>query len=133
MARGDEGIPPPVGKGRRGPEMMAEDPSIGGKLDKLAAQGGGDMMGGEGGDEQSAQLLMSGAQQLMQAMQMNPNLQPFVTQALQILQQGVQQMAGREGEMGPEAGGGKPKKKRKEPPPSEQEAGAGMDQFGGAY
>lgn len=104
MPRDESRLPPKTGKGRMGPEMMDEDPAIVGKLSQLAGREnemmGGMMGGGGGNEEQSASLLMSGAQQLMQAAQMNPALQPFVGQAIQILQQGVQQMAGGAGGIG---------------------------------
>lgn len=133
MAKRDDGLPPPSRKGRMGPEMMDEDPAIVSKLSQLAEQEGrgGGMMGGGGSEEQSAQLLMQGAQALMQAAQMNPALQQFVGQAVQILQQGVQQMAG--GGAGGELGGGLEEggrgggRRRIKPPKSER--GAEEDQF----
>jgi hypothetical protein len=138
----DDKLPPPMRGGRKGPEMAEEDPSIYGKLSSLAEQEGGGMGGGMGmgggSEQQSAQLVMDGAGQLMQAAKMNPALAPFITQAIQIIQQGVQQMAGGPGgqggqpEMGGEAGAGgapQPKRKRVKPPQSEPQPGA--DQFGG--
>lgn len=145
MARDESRLPPPTGKGRKGPEMMDEDPSIVGKLSQLAGQRGvgeqgmmggmGGGMGGEGGnEEQSASLLMSGAQQLMQAAQMNPALQQFVGQAIQIIQQGVQQLAGAGAGGEPPMGGGRAGGGRKRMRPPQKEArgeneGAGEDQF----
>lgn len=110
--------------------MAEDDPSIVGKLDQLAArEAGGGMgggMGGGGGEQESAQLLMSGAQQLMQAAQMNPRLQPIVQQAMQILQAGVQEMAG--GEMG--GGESEPTGKgRRRVKPPKSEVGGSADQF----
>jgi len=126
----DDGLPPPVGKGRRGPEMTPDNPSIYGKLEQLAGQqGGGRGMGG--GDQEAAQLLMSGAQQMMQAAQMKPELQPIITQALQIIQQGVSGLGGG-GEMGSEEAGGETKSKKRVKPPKGSEQGAeeeGVDQF----
>jgi hypothetical protein len=128
----DESIPSPPKKGRRGPEMAEDDPSIMGKLDQLAQQEGqtrgGMGMAGGGGEEQSAQLLMSGAQQMMQAAQMNPRLQPIVMQALQIVQQGVQGLAGGGAEMGgqPETTG---KGRERMRPPKRESGTSGMDQF----
>jgi hypothetical protein len=130
----DESIPSPSKKGRRGPEMIEDDPSIVSKLDQLAAREGGGMggapggMGGGGGEEQSAQALMQGAQMIMQAAKMNPRLQPIVSQALQILQQGVQGLAGG----GAEGGGmeGEPSGRRERPRPPKRERGASeVDQF----
>ncbi len=93
--RNREGLPPPTGKGRRGPEMMEEDPSIYGKLSQLASQEPPEV-GGEGGagggDVQ--QLLMSGASQLMQAAKLHPALQEVVTQAISLLRQGIEGLAG---------------------------------------
>jgi len=128
-------IPSPSKKGRRGPEMAEDDPSIVSKLDQLAAQegGGGGGMGGMGGgsEEQSAQLLMSGAQQIMQAAQMNPRLQPIVKQALEVLQAGVQEMAG--GEMGGMEGAGGGGGKRMRPPKRTSGGSSKMEgaEFGG--
>ncbi len=109
--RNREGLPPPTGKGRRGPEMMEEDPSIYGKLSQLASQEppevGGD--GGAGGGDVQ-QLLMSGASQLMQAAKMHPALQEVVTQAISILRQGIEGLAGGgDGGAAPEIGGGEMK------------------------
>lgn len=127
MAR-EEMMPPPSKKGKRGPEMAEDDPSIMGKLDQLAQResqmGGGGMGMGGGGEEQSAQLLMSGAQQMMQAAQMNPRLQPIIQQALQIVQAGVQELAGGGGGMEGEAP--KPEKKRMRPP--KRESGASEEE-----
>jgi len=132
----DERLPPPMKGARKGPEMAQEDPSIYGKLSSLAEQEGGGMGmgmgGGPGGEQQSAQLVMDGAGQLMQAAKMNPALAPFITQAIQILQQGVQQLAGGQPGMGGEAeAGGAPQqpRKRKVKPPQTQPEGA--DQFAG--
>lgn len=129
----DNKLPPPTGRGRKGPEMMDEDPAIVGKLSQLAGMGGegapmggmGGMMRGAGGsEEQSASLLMSGAQQLMQAAQMNPALQDMVNQVIIILRQGVQGLAGAEvggEEIAPTRGGGGGKR-RMRPPRVEREA-----------
>jgi len=129
MAR-EDGLPPPSKKGRRGPEMAEDDPSIMGKLDQLAQQdqmgGGGGMGMGGGGEEQSAQLLMSGAQQMMQAAQMNPRLQPIIQQALQIIQAGVQELAGGGMGGGMEGEAPKPEKKRMRPP--KRESGASQEE-----
>jgi len=130
MPRDENRLPPKTGKGRMGPEMMDEDPAIVGKLSKLAGMGPEQQMGGQGGgEEQSASLLMSGAQQLIQAAQMNPALQEMVGQVVQILQQGVQRMAGAggqpggggemEGMMGGGGGGGR---RRMKPPKVKREA-----------
>jgi len=124
MAKEDR-LPPKTGKDRMGPEMIDEDPAIVSKLSQLAgmqpgAQAGG-MGGMGGGEEESASLLMSGAQQLIQAAQMNPQLQEMVGQVISILQAGVQQMAGGGG-MPPEVGGGKTRK-RERPPGAESEQG----------
>ena len=131
----DDKLPPPMRGARKGPDMAEEDPSIYGKLSSLAEQGGG--MGGGmggGGEQQSAQLVMDGAGQLMQAARMNPTLAPFITQAIQIIQQGVQQLAGGQPGGMPEMGGEeeaggtpKPRKRRVKPPSNEPEEGA--DQF----
>jgi hypothetical protein len=114
--------------------MAQEDPSIYGKLSSLAEQEGGGM-GGAGSEQQSAQLVMDGAGQLMQAARMNPALAPFISQAIQVIQQGVQQMASGPGgqggmpEMGGEAGAGgtpRPKRKRVKPPQNQPEEEAGQ-------
>jgi len=131
----DDRLPPPLKGARKGPEMAQEDPSIYGKLSSLAEQEGGGMGmgGGMGNEQQSAQLVMDGAGQLMQAAKMNPTLAPFITQAIQIIQQGVQQLAGGQGGMpgmGGEAEAGgtpQPKKRRVKPPQNQPEEGA--DQF----
>ena len=138
MAR-EDGLPPKIGKGRKGPEMMDEDPAIVSKLSQLADQGeeasGGMMMGGGGGsEEQSANLVLSGAQQLIQAAQMNPALQEVVGQVIGILQQGMQRMAGQgqggpPGEMGGGRGGGGRRRMRPPKVEREPEGGAGEDQF----
>lgn len=135
MAREDK-LPPKTGKGRMGPEMMDEDPAIVSKLSQLAGVGQGAPMGGGGGnEEQSASLLMQGAQQLIQAAQMNPQLQQMVNQVIGILREGVQGLAGGQpgGEMmGGQEGGGMGRgggRKRMRPPKVERGAGE-EDQFG---
>jgi ABC-type sugar transport system substrate-binding protein len=104
------GLPPPM-RGSQTRPQMGRDQSTMGKLDQLAGQDqGGDEMGGQGGDQEAAQLIMSGTQQLIQAAQMNPQLQPMVMQAVQVLKGGMERMVGPSGM----AGGGeeKPKKKK---------------------
>jgi len=123
------GLPPKTGKGRMGPEMMDEDPAIVSKLSQLAGAGQeAPMGGGGGGEEQSASLLMQGAQQLIQAAQMNPQLQQMVTQVIGILREGVQGLAGGPpgGQMGGQEGGGMGRgggggRKRMRPPKVERE------------
>jgi len=139
MPRGDERMPPPTGRGGKGagPDMAREDPSIYGRLSQLAEQ---ESAGAAGGEEQAGQLVMSAAQQLMQAAQMHPPLQQMVEQALGALRAGVEEMArGATGGMGEEmggemGGGGPPKKKRVRPPKKEREEtdeSAGMEGFYG--
>jgi len=132
----DDRLPLPGRGARRGPEMAQEDPSIYGKLSSLAEQEGGGMgggMGGAGSEQQSAQLVMDGAGQLMQAARMNPTLAPFITQAIQIIQQGVQQLAGGQGGM-PEMGGeveagGTPRSRKRRVKPPTREPEEEVDQF----
>ena len=133
----DDKLPPQTGKGRKGPEMMDEDPAIVSKISQLAGAGGageGGMGGAGGNEEQSASLIMSGAQQLIQAGQMNPALKEMVDQVITILRQGVQRMAGGAGGGGAEGApegeqlrGGRGGQRRMRPPKVER--GAEEDQF----
>ena len=89
MADNKGSLPPPSSRGRRGPEMAEEKPSVVNKLSQLAGAGGDPNAGQGMGDEtQSLQLLMQGAQ-MMKAAQMNPKLQQIVMPALQMVQQGL--------------------------------------------
>jgi len=129
-------MPPPMRGARTQPDMR--DDKGGGAYGKLSQLAG---VGGEadaGGEEQAAQLVMSAAQQLMQAAQIHPQIQPMVGRVLAVLKSGVDEMSGGgiggEEEMGglPEEKPKKaPKKKRVRPPSSETEednefSGAGM-------
>ncbi len=134
MAKSDVGLPPPMKGGRKGPEMAQDDASIYDKMSKLSSQDQG--MGGGGDEAQAAQLVMDGANQLMQAAQIHPALQPIVMQAISILKQGVEGMAGGgaggvEEMMGGGMGGEAPKKKRVKPP--KQEGAGDEQQFGAGY
>lgn len=137
MARDTEGLPPPIKGGRTEPEMRS-----GGRrgsydqLSRLAELGGGAETGGE---EQAAQLVMSAAQQLMQAAQLFPPIQEMVGRALAVVKSGVDEMSGGAGGMG-EMGMGeeqppqpKPKKKKRVRPPSGEDEGAGDEEMMGGY
>jgi len=128
MARDIEGMPPPMRGARTQPDMR--DDKGGGAYGKMSQLAG---MGGEadaGGEEQAAQLVMSAAQQLMQAAQIHPQIQPMVGRVLAVLKSGVDEISGGgiggEEEMGGEGDFGKPekkpkKKKRIRPPTAEPE------------
>ena len=131
MAMDEMGLPPPQSKGGKKKPDMTKDASTYGKLEQLA--GAEDQGMGGGTEEQSAQLVMSGAQALMQAAQMNPALQGIVGQALSILHQGIRGMAGGGADqgMGAEAGIGEerpaPKKRKRVRPPSSESDQGDMD------
>lgn len=97
-----EGLPPPLRGARTSPDMR-EDVGGGrgggtyGKLGQLAEMGG---EADTGGEEQAAQLVMSAAQQLMQAAQIHPQLQPMIGRVLAVLKSGVDEMSGGAGGMG---------------------------------
>lgn len=142
MPKDKEGLPPPLRGARTSPDMR-EDRGGGdvyGKLGQLAGMGESAETGGE---EQAAQLVMSAAQQLMQAAQIHPEIQPMIGRVLAVLKSGVDELSGGAGGgMGEEEMGGmgemmeekprkSPKKKRMRPPQAEASEdndmmGAGM-------
>ena len=130
----DVGMPPPLKGARTQPDMREEQPGVYGKLSQLAGMGA---EGEAGGEEQAAQLVMSAAQQLMQAAQIHPQIQPMIGRVLAVLKSGVDEISG--GGMGEEdmmgMGGEletpekKPKKKKRVRPPTtepEEEDETGM-------
>ena len=120
----EDKLPLPSRKGRTQPDMVGEDSSIYSRLSDLAGQEDEGMMGG-GGEEQAAQLLMSGANQLLQAARMHPALEPMVMQALSVIRDGVGRMSmgaptGGEGMM--PGGEGVPRQRKRTRPPREEQA-----------
>jgi len=102
MARFDSEMPPPSrGMDRGAPGMAAPTSPSAGMLAQLAGR-----QGGGGGDQEAAQLVMSSAQQLMQAAQMSPALAPFIQEAIEVIRGGVEQLA---------SGGPTPPEMRKPP------------------
>ena len=132
----DTGLPPPM-RGSQSRPQMAKDPGTMGKLDQLAGMGAEDQMGaqgGQGGDQEAAQLIMSGTQQLLQAAQMNPDLQPMVMQAVQALKSGMERFVGPgggEGDMGGETQKKPKKSKRQKPPQDEGASEDDLSMYGG--
>ena len=124
----DDKLPPPSRGGRTQPDMMGEDPSIYNRLSSLAGQQGEGM--GGGGEQEAAQMVMAGAQQLLQAAKMHPALEPIIMQALGVLRQGVSQLGGG-GEMGGGMGGEempptKPRRRTRPPRGEREEVGEEM-------
>lgn len=137
MAR-DEGLPPPMRGARTRPDMQ-EGGGGGGTYGKMSQLAG---MGGEaesGGEEQAAQLVMSAAQQLMQAAQLHPQIQPMIGRVLAVLKSGVDEISGggmgEEDEMGmggePERAEKKPKKKKRVRPPTSEPEEDESEMMGG--
>ena len=103
MPRQEYGMPPPTSSASRGaPEMAQGGSPAAGLMAQLAGRQGA----GGGGDQEAAQLVMSSAQQLMQAAQMSPSLAPFIQQAIEVIRGGVEQLA---------SGGPTPPEMRKPP------------------
>lgn len=134
----DERLPPPMRGARTQPDMQ-DDRGGGGAYGKLSQLAG---IGGEadaGGEEQAAQLVMSAAQQLMQAAQLHPDIQPMIGRVLAVLKSGVDEISGGgiggEEEMGMrgEAEGGekKPKKKKRMRPPTSEPQDGEEEMMGG--
>ena len=126
MPRGMDNLPPPPTSGtmRGSPSMAGGEPGVGDLMSRIAGRGQGG-----GNDQQAAQLVMSGVQQLVQAAQMNPALGDAVQQSISIIQNAVQSLAQQSGAMGP---GGKGPRKRA--PKKSQGNGAEMgqgDEMGG--
>jgi hypothetical protein len=137
MARDVEGMPPPMRGARTQPDMR--DDKGGGAYGKMSQLAG---MGGEadaGGEEQAAQLVMSAAQQLMQAAQIHPQIQPMVGRVLAVLKSGVDEISGGgiggEEELGiggeGERGEKKPKKKKRMRPPTSEPQDEEEEMMGG--
>ena len=120
----DRGMPPPMKSADRGsPGMAGTQAGAGDMMRRLASREG---QGGQGAEQQSAQMLMQGAQMLMQAAQANPALMPIVQQAMNTLKQGVQSLAGgTAGGPPPPPQGAKRSRKPKQPQGGEQGEGAG--------
>lgn len=98
------GLPPTMrGADRGSPGMAGTSAGAGSMMRRLAERGQGGQQG-QGGEQQSAEMLMQGAQMMMQAAQANPSLLPIVQRAMSVLKEGVQSLASG-------AGGGPP------PPP----------------
>jgi hypothetical protein len=127
----NDGLPPPSSKGRRGPEMMKEDPSIYSKLSKIAQGGGADEgsqggmggmpgMGG-GGEGEASQHLMNGIQELIAAAKAHPQLGQLIMPLLQQLRSGMEGLGGGGmEESSPEMNSQQSTKKRKGPPKRER-------------
>jgi len=137
-----EGLPPPLRGARTSPDMREDAGGRGGggaygKLGQLAGMG---MESDTGGEEQAAQLVISAAQQLMQAAQLHPQIRPMIERALAVLKSGVDEMSGGAGAGvgGEEEMGGlseepekKPKKRKRMRPPTaealeDESMGAGV-------
>ena len=125
----EDGLPAPGKGARREPEMNEDFPSRGNRADRLSqlADLGGDEMGG-GEDEQAAQLVLGAAEQLNQAAQLQPQLQPIVERVMAVLRSGMQEMmgggGGEEGAMGGAPPEKPPRKQRKRMrPPGSEEGG----------
>ena len=96
MAEREPNIPRVVPGADRGAPSMApvsdrpSEQNYTSRLRQLAER-----QGSAGGDPdtQSAQLVMSGAEMLMQAAQVNPTLAPIVTQAVTVLRNGIMQLS----------------------------------------
>lgn len=144
-----EGLPPPLRGARTSPDMLPDAGGRGGggaygKMSQLAGIG---MEGDTGGEEQAAQLVMSAAQQLMQAAQLHPQIQPMIGRVLAVLKSGVDEMTGGAGGMGMGEEGAmgeetppteKPKKRKRIRPPTaetqpEEGATGGMGGMMGGY
>jgi len=134
----DERMPPPMRGARTSPEMRDDQPGgVYGKLGQLAGMGG---EADAGGEEQAAQLVMSAAQQLMQAAQIHPQIQPMVGRVLAVLKSGVDEISGGGGIGGEEEvgmggegerGEKKPKKKKRMRPPTTEPEGDETEMMGG--
>ena len=135
MARDETGLPPPMRGGRTKPEMREGGrASSYDRLSQLAEVGGG--AAETGGEEQAAQLVMSAAQQLMQAAQLFPPIQDMVGRALAVVKSGVDEMSAGGMEGGPIGVGGETErqprsKKRKRVRPPSGEAEGDEDMMGG--
>jgi hypothetical protein len=132
----DERMPPPMRGARTQPDMQDGGGGGGtfGKLSQLAGVGG---EADAGGEEQAAQLVMSAAQQLMQAAQIHPQIQPMIGRALAVLKSGVDELSG-SGASGEEEMGGmseerekKPKKKKRMRPPTSEPEEDETEMMGG--
>ena len=129
MAKDDKLPPPSRGGGRKPAEMMGEDASIYDRLSSLAGQESPEMGGGD--EQQAAQMVMSGANQLLQAARMHPALEPMVIQALSILREGVSRMAAGGAPMGGMGGGEEtpPRRPRRARPPRQREEEVGSEEL----
>lgn len=133
-----EGLPPPMRGARMQPEMTPDRGGGGGTYGKLSKLAEGGAQADAGGEDQAAQLVMSAAQQLIQAAQMHPAIQEMVGRALAILKAGVDELAGGGGMGGGEEMGGefeeeekKPKKKKRVKPPTAEPQEDEMGMMGG--
>ena len=134
-----EGLPPPIRGARTQPEMTPDRGGGGGTYGKLSKLAEGGAQADAGGEDQAAQLVMSAAQQLIQAAQMHPPIQEMVGRALAILKAGVDELADAGGAMGggEEMGGEfgeeekKPKKKKRVKPPTTEPQEDEMGMMGG--
>lgn len=125
----EDGLPSPGKGARKEPEMNEDFPPRGNRTDRLSqlADLGGDEMGG-GDDEQAAQLVLGAAEQLSQAAQLQPQLQPIVERVMAVLRSGMQELMGGGGEAEGEMGGLPPeqppkKRRRRIRPPGSEEGG----------
>lgn len=121
MRRDD--LPPPVRGGLdRGGPRMAESPKSSELLMRLAGGPGGP--GGQGGQPpqaQAAQLVMSAAEQLMSAAQIDPSIAPIVQEAVQLLSSRLSSIGGPPGAGGPPMGGAPRRRRSRQPRPMEGE------------
>lgn len=139
MARETEGLPPPMRGARTQPDMRGDLGGGRGMTGKLSQLAGVGAEGETGGEEQAAQLVMSAAQQLMQAAQIHPQIQPMIGRVLAVLKSGVDEISG--GSVGgeEEMGGGnefeksekKPKKKKRMRPPTAEPEEDETEMMGG--
>lgn len=127
MAQSDRVMAPPTRGAPTDPSMMGGPPPATSDLIRQAAGGrGAAPPGGGGGAAQAAQLIASGAQQLIQAAQMFPALSEPIQQAIAILQAGVSQIAQMAQAPGGKGRGSSPRPKKDRTPPP----GTEQDQFG---
>jgi hypothetical protein len=92
----ERGTPPPPVRGT----MQKKERGVKDLISDVAGRG----VGG-GGEQEAANMVMQGAEMLMQAAQMDPRLMPIMRQAIGIIQQGIMQFAGGAGAPGAGAPG----------------------------
>ena len=125
MANGERLNPPIKGTERGGPSMTEDrQPKVG---DQLMGMAGGME---QGGPQQAMGLVMSAAEMLMQAAQLDPTVAPIMQNVIATLQSGLQAMGGGGGAAGMTPTGTPPKRRAKRPPEQKADSEQGEGIFG---